>query len=96
MACKHCGGGLVLRGTMARGRYACQNCDPEPVTGGTKILQRYHAEVHGWHRSWCAALQHRGAGRTDPKLCDCGHDGKCPSTSQQIEQRERAAYGEAP
>lgn len=96
MSCSICGAALVLRGSMARGRYACPRCEPETDGSSDRLLQRYHAEVHAWHRSWCSALAHRGAGRTNPKACDCGHTEPCPYTSQQIEQRERAAYGETP
>lgn len=93
MSCQQCGAPLVLRGSMSRGVYVCTSCTPS--TEKSKVMKRYESEVRGWHRTWCAAIQARKAGRADPKLCDCGHDQQTPHTHQQIEQRERAAYGDA-
>lgn len=85
MACPTCGAPMVWRGSLARGGYACPGCDP--VAGNSEIMKRYSAEVHGWHRPWCAALKRKP---TDPKACDCGHAQPSPHTHEQIEQRERA------
>ena len=92
MSCRNCGANLVWRGSLGRGSYVCPMCHQSPER--TKILARYGDEVLAWHRSWCKAVR-QGKGKTDPKLCDCGHTEPCPYSEAQIEQRERAAYGEA-
>lgn len=88
-----CGSPLGWKGSLSRGANVCPLCTSDGKR--SLILVRYSTQVNSWHRDWCAAIVGRKAGKTDPKQCDCGHTQPTPHTEQQIEQRERATYGEA-
>lgn len=107
MSCPTCGGPTVWRGSLSRGKMACDACDPysddrkawHPQAGlCSPTLRRYYDEVTGWHRDWCAARKAVAAGKaktTDPNLCTCGHTQQTPYSDAQIEQFEIANYGVA-
>lgn len=105
MKCPNCGGPTVWRGSLSRGKMACDGCEPyaddkkswHPDAGlCSPTLRRYYDEVYSWHRNWCAARKAVAAGKsksTDPNLCTCGHTQKTPYSDAQIEQFEIANYG---
>lgn len=94
MRCKTCNAPMQWDGSFSRGGMVCRGCAPAKIN---KILKRYELDVHVWHRIWCDAMRNRP--KSSPVLasqCDCGHMKPSPYSEAEIEQRERAAYGDAP
>lgn len=106
MTCPKCNGPTEWRGSLARGKMACAQCDPDesqlvwiPIHGRVSpTMARYYREVDAWHRDWCRSRKMantRKGQATDPQYCDCGHQQQTPYSEYEIGQRETATYGMA-